>query len=204
MVSNAGRTPAELRVCGGLRCLDFLNTVDWRGRSEPVEYLSSYEDLLTWSALSGVLSSAQARVLERSVRKNAATRVLAGAIDFREAAYRALVALLNRRTPARRDLETVDAMVSQARDHTALRYDRGAFSWSFADADREMHLPLWIIAIELAELLASEHVRDVRMCGGPECGWLFLDTTKNHTRRWCSMEGCGNRAKARRFYARTH
>jgi predicted RNA-binding Zn ribbon-like protein len=54
-----------------------------------------------------------------------------------------------------------------------------------------------------AELLVSDIRAQIHECGGEGCGWLFLDTSRNHRRRWCTMQGCGNRAKARRFYERT-
>ncbi len=42
----------------------------------------------------------------------------------------------------------------------------------------------------------------VRRCGGANCDWLFMHNSRNHSRRWCDMGSCGNRAKARRYYAR--
>lgn len=65
---------------------------------------------------------------------------------------------------------------------------------------------LWPVVASAAELLVSvEQLPLLRICGlheSGECGWLFLDETRNHTRRWCSMKDCGNRAKARRHYHR--
>jgi predicted RNA-binding Zn ribbon-like protein len=77
------------------------------------------------------------------------------------------------------------------------------FAWTWPD-EEELDLArlLWPVARSAAELLTSPDRQLVRECLGDNCGWLFLDTSKNHRRTWCSMQGCGNRAKARRHYAR--
>ena len=65
-----------------------------------------------------------------------------------------------------------------------------------------MEAILYRIVKSAADLLVSAELQRLRECADPECGWLFLDFSRNHSRRWCSMESCGNRAKARRFYRR--
>jgi predicted RNA-binding Zn ribbon-like protein len=62
-------------------------------------------------------------------------------------------------------------------------------------------LPLWLLTQSATELLTSEAIHSIRDCADPSCRWLFLDTSKNHSRRWCDMKICGNRMKARRFKA---
>jgi len=47
-------------------------------------------------------------------------------------------------------------------------------------------------------LTSSQRLNQVRQCRGDNCGWLFVDGSKNHSRRWCDMRDCGNRAKVRR------
>jgi predicted RNA-binding Zn ribbon-like protein len=78
---------------------------------------------------------------------------------------------------------------------------QGGFEWSF-DQTRELDSVLWPIARAAADLLASDQVPYVRACFSKTCEWFFLDTSKNHQRRWCDMTRCGNRAKVRNFYAR--
>jgi predicted RNA-binding Zn ribbon-like protein len=65
-----------------------------------------------------------------------------------------------------------------------------------------LELPLWILARSAADLLTSEQHAYVRQCASEECTWLFIDRSKNHSRRWCDMGDCGNREKARRLRAR--
>jgi len=197
------RSPKNLEFYGGLPCLDFVNTLDWRGRDDPEEYLCSYGNVLEWSVLTGVLNDAEAERLEHSVSKSAGSAALARAIAFREAAYRLLLAVTHGEDPQRNDLHAVNEVISSARARAVLERTSFTFSWTFTAAKPDPDLPLWRVSLSLAGLLTSEELRHVRMCGGPECGWLFFDSSKNGKRRWCSMQGCGNRAKARRHYART-
>jgi predicted RNA-binding Zn ribbon-like protein len=78
----------------------------------------------------------------------------------------------------------------------------GRLEWRFDELTSSFGAMLWPIARAAADLLASSDVALVRACSSPTCQWLFLDTSKNHHRRWCSMKQCGNRAKVRRFYAK--
>jgi predicted RNA-binding Zn ribbon-like protein len=61
---------------------------------------------------------------------------------------------------------------------------------------------LWPLALSAESVFGSDDVDRLRQCGGTACGWLFLDATRNHSRHWCDMADCGNRAKVRRFRAR--
>src|SRR5207302_22567 len=121
---------------GGNLCLDFTNTLSGR-RAQPRERLTSYEDLVAWGRQAGVLTDADALLLERIAAEE----------------------------------ETLDRM-------------------------------LWPVIRSAADLLVSGEAQRVRRCASETCDWLFLDTSRNHSRRWCDMSGCGNRAKARRHYAR--
>jgi predicted RNA-binding Zn ribbon-like protein len=78
---------------------------------------------------------------------------------------------------------------------------KGGFEWRFDDLG-EFDSVLWSIARAAADLLASDQLPYVRACFSKSCEWFFLDTSKNHHRRWCDMTRCGNRAKVSRFYAR--
>lgn len=79
-----------------------------------------------------------------------------------------------------------------------------AFQLAWQSSDLDLSLPCWPIVYSASQLLASNRLDRVRQCAGDDCGWLFLDTSRNHSRRWCDMADCGNRAKARRHYRRTH
>jgi len=76
------------------------------------------------------------------------------------------------------------------------------FAWDWHEADGALELPIWIVARSASTLLVSQGLRRVRECAGEKCDWLFLDASRNRSRRWCDMAACGNRAKAQRNYAR--
>jgi predicted RNA-binding Zn ribbon-like protein len=78
----------------------------------------------------------------------------------------------------------------------------GRFGWSWADDPVNLEMPLWPVTRSAADLLTSSDLRSLRLCASDTCAWLFLDTSRNGSRRWCSMRTCGNRAKARRHHAR--
>ena len=61
---------------------------------------------------------------------------------------------------------------------------------------------LWPVAVAAADLLTTRDHPLLRECASDECSWLYLDTTRNHSRRWCDMKGCGNKAKVRRYRQR--
>jgi hypothetical protein len=77
-----------------------------------------------------------------------------------------------------------------------------SFVWEWHEADGALELPIWIVAQSASDLLVSSELGRVRECAGERCDWLFLDASRNRSRRWCDMAACGNRAKAQRNYAR--
>jgi predicted RNA-binding Zn ribbon-like protein len=190
------QTIDELELTGGDPALDFVNTVETRA-SDPLELLRSYRDLVDWTAKVGLVDAKTAR----SLRRFDAQDVLARAIALREAAYELLVAVAVEHTPPpARPLAVVNTEIADA-GRGLLVFDAGVFTFRAQSGDAL--LPLHLVARALADLLTSSRLHRVGRCEGVgNCGWLFLDTTKNHSRRWCSMAGCGSRAKMRRYYAR--
>jgi predicted RNA-binding Zn ribbon-like protein len=191
------QTIDELELTGGDPALDFVNTVETRA-SDPLELLRAYRDFVDWTAKVGLIDARTAR----SLRRRDAADVLARAIALREAAYEVLVAVaVDHAPPPKRALAVVNAEIADAGRGAALAFDGEAFT--FQPPAHDARLPLHLVSRALADLLTSPRLRRVGRCEGVgNCGWLFLDTTKNHSRRWCSMAGCGSRAKMRRYYAR--
>jgi predicted RNA-binding Zn ribbon-like protein len=183
----------SFQLVAGHPAVDLVNTLDWRFRDEgPEELLKSYDDLLRFCHESGVLAT-------KRVRRAADLRVLKRCIELREAIAEVLYARLEGRDPSTRSLKTLERNVKAARLQQQLRWRHGRLEWNWNENDAE--LPLWGLSMSAADLLRSEAAERVRACDNPECRWLFLDTSKNHTRRWCDMKVCGNRMKARRFKA---
>lgn len=190
------QTIDELELTGGDPALDFVNTVETRA-SDPLELLRTYRDLVDWTARVGLVDARTARFL----RRFADDKVLARAIALREAAYEVLVAVtVEHAPPSKKALAVINAEVADA-ERGRLVFDGGMFT--FQPPPPDALLPLHLVARALTDLLTSPRLHRVGRCEGVgNCGWLFLDTTKNHSRRWCSMAACGSRAKMRRYYGR--
>ena len=183
---------AAFQLIAGHPALDLVNTLDWRFRKQgPEELLASYGDLLRFAGQSGLLKPAQIRRLQGT----SGGRVLKGCMELREA----IAEIFYARTPSTAALRTLERWIQAARNAKQLRWRDARLTWSWREIDA--NLPLWALAISASDLLSSGEVHRVRECDNPECRWLFLDTSKNHTRRWCDMKLCGNRMKARRFKA---
>jgi predicted RNA-binding Zn ribbon-like protein len=193
----------EPRLVGGAPCLDFTNTVDWRGQDQPEESLTDYRDLIEWSRAASVLDDAEAEELLRqgAMSPQHAESVYLRGIELREAIYRVFSAACEDAEPAEPDLETLNQVLSDALSHTRLVHLGGVYEMGYDSKPPEY--VLWRLAASASELLTSEDVDRVKRCASDECGWLFLDMSRNRSRRWCRMEGCGNRMKARRHYHKT-
>jgi predicted RNA-binding Zn ribbon-like protein len=151
----------------------------------------------------GVLNPRQVdRLYERGeADPDRAREVLGWGRELREAIHDVFRALMNKNPVPPAALARLNADVQNASAHMRLVPVNGGFAWAFADAG-ELDSVLWPIARSAADLLASDQVPYVRACFSKTCEWFFLDTSKNHQRRWCDMTRCGNRAKVRNFYAR--
>lgn len=200
----ARRRPPRFELTGDSLCLDFVNTLDDRPSGEPQELLKHYVDLARFAEDTGTLATEQVdRLMEKSyVAPEPAQRALAAAIELREAMYSIFTAIMSKKPVPAAALTTLNQYVQGAAQHSRLVQAEGYFEWRFDAPASDFFAPLWPIARNAADLLASDQLAYVRACSSKTCQWLFLDTSKNHRRRWCDMKVCGNRAKFRRFYAR--
>ena len=185
--------------------LNFANTLDWHGSERPVERLTGYMDLVAWGEQAGLISSDLATHLHAQADKQAGNTVHAYdlAIHLREAIYHIFSNRYAGKPIAEPDLAILNSIVREALAHRQLVPSGDEFQWEWtAEVDGTNHI-LWPVAFSAAELLTSADASRVRECEDDRgCGYLFIDRTKNHSRRWCSMDSCGNRAKARRHYSR--
>ncbi len=192
----------EFKLVAGHAALDFANTLD--NRYDPpnaMDLLASYEDLLGFCEQSAVITRAQAEALARRGERDKQD-ALQTARALREAIEGLFSSKARDKTPAAEDLGLLNHQVKNVLAHRQLIASAGSFHWSWEGIDRDAQAPVQLIAFAAAELLASDTVAFVRECQSETCRWLFLDLSKNHTRRWCDMKLCGNRVKARRHYQR--
>jgi predicted RNA-binding Zn ribbon-like protein len=190
------------KLLAGHPALELVNTLDLRFSAEAEELLPTYADLLRFTAQLGLLPAEQTRKLGRTVREKDAQRVLAAAVELREALGSVLYAWIDGGKPPARQVETLEKHFTAAALHRRLRAGNMQLNWSWLGAEQQAEIPLWKLAQAAADLLLSTDAERVKDCGDPTCRWLFLDLSKNHTRRWCDMKVCGNRMKARRHQAR--
>jgi len=194
----------ELALLGGRLCLNFANTADWHASEEPVEFLTSYDQLVAWSQHVRILSSSQAQMLLSVAARcpAEATAVLERAVAVREVIYRLFTAVAGGHPPPDSDLAALNAQLGATLAHWGLAVREEGFVWDWSGDEAALDRMLGPVLHDAADLLTSEALTRVGQCRDARCGWLFLDRSRNRSRRWCSMEDCGNRAKARRHYRR--
>ena len=204
-MSGAPKATTLFDLCGGHPALDFVNSLDNRFRDDgPDEMLASYGDLLRFLEEVGLLDTQRVRFLKRSVTTETGERALQSVRALREVTSSVFYAVVAAIPPAPADLRVLERYFLDASRHRELRWEareQAGVAWVWGRFESEPELPLWILSQTVSDILLSDLIRHVRACAVDTCRWLFLDTSKNHTRRWCNMKVCGNRMKARRYQA---
>lgn len=206
-------SPAPFHLVGGHPALDLVNTYDDRFLKNPVDLLPTYADVLRFCLGSKVIGPGEADYLGRKVKAQKAEMALHDGGVLREALSELLYDIVDGNLRVARGEErgahpralSVGLLGQKANEaYEARRLEAAAdgkrLEWVFGKT--EAHLPVWRLALAGVELLISEDLDRVRSCENADCRWLFLDNSKNHSRRWCEMKVCGNRMKSRRFKAR--
>jgi predicted RNA-binding Zn ribbon-like protein len=198
------RSARDLELIGGRLCLDFANTISTRlegGR----EYLTSYADLVAWSRHAGILTDEAAGLLllDGAARHpDMAADALERAIAMRETIYRVFSAIAAGREPRAAELTALNAELGEALSRLEIAPSGGGFEWRWTAEGDDLERMLWPVVRSAADTLTSRDLGRVRECAREGCDWLFVDTSKNRSRRWCSMAMCGSRVKAQRYYRR--
>jgi predicted RNA-binding Zn ribbon-like protein len=199
---NSSKNP-KWKFRGGQLSLDFVNSVDGRVELNGNNYkirkdkINNYEDLIDWAKTIGIIEKTTAQNLAAQKGK-IANRVFERAIKLRESLYRIFISIVENREPPKEDIEVLNNECSAAREQQKLVYSSRKFSWNYALPEEPDNM-IWQVALSGAELLLSDQLKRVKQCPGDNCGWLFLDASKNGSRQWCDMKDCGNVAKVRRY-----
>ena len=201
---DAGPRHPGWDLTGGRQDLDFVNTVEDRPSPRPVDGLTGYDRLVDWARAAGLVTDDAARQLlaQAEARPAEAAAVLERARILREALYRIFLGVASGGPPERADLDALNAALAWSLPHARVVVDEQGFAWGWDGDDAALDRMLWPIARSAADLLTSEQTSAVRECSAQDCSWLFMDTSRNGSRRWCNMQVCGNRAKARRHQQR--
>jgi predicted RNA-binding Zn ribbon-like protein len=195
----------EYRTKTGWLCLDFANTMEWHASDSPVETLSTYADLIEWSGNAGILSGdAKVVLLRKSEEKPVeAEAVLEKAREVREDIYGILSDTARGKPIKTSELRRFNKALASALSHSRLVPSEGGLRWEWDSRSEKLDSVVWPVVRSAADLMTSEAIKRVGQCADERgCGWLFWDSSRNRSRRWCDMSDCGNRAKVRRFYAR--
>lgn len=195
-------SPQESRV--RRLSLDFANTVEWRDTDHPDESINSYSDLLAWSRSKGILEEEDRQYLieEAERRPIDADAVLVRATTLREAVYHIYSAVVQGRMARETDFAVFNAELSRMLGNSEIIHTKDGFKWKYTGKSGALDRMLWPVVLDTAYLLTSDVPKRIGECAGEDCTWLFIDKSRNRSRQWCSMESCGNRAKAKRFYRR--
>ena len=188
---------------GGNTCLDLANTLDARGTPEQEEHLFAYADLVRWAAYADLLDAAGSRHLATlaKARPQAAAASFTAALRLREAIFRVFAGHSRGTPPAPADLALIQQGYAAALGTARLEQRGDRFVWDLPA--EKLDRVWWPAAVAAAKLLTGGALERVKVCASGEgCQGLFLDTSKNGSRRWCSMGDCGTAAKIRRQGAR--
>ncbi len=184
-------------LVAGHVALDFVNSVGGNISTASRDAIATYELLLLWSRRAGTLAPHQAERLRRAAarRRAEAAQVVADAHRLRDSMYALFEDLRLGATDVAPAWNDVQPVVAEALDRSQPVVQESRLSWSWADCT-ELRTPLYPLAVGAVELATSDLVQQLRRCG--RCRWLFLDQSKNHSRRWCDMSTCGVAEKIER------
>ena len=202
------RPEFQFDLSGGQLALDFANTVSWRGSAQRrQERLESYSDIIAFARQSGLLSPKQTAELRAYAEQHESETRTAyrKAIILREAIFRVFDAAAHNDAGSAADLKLISECALEAQRRRCLTPANGLYRWEWqANGKPALERIAWAASQAAADLLTSSELRQVRACEASDCEWLFLDHSRNRSRRWCDMKICGNRQKAKRHYRKTH
>lgn len=195
---------------GGDPALDLVNTVDYTDRGLEQERLTGYDRVIEWAEGAKVLSTRQAAALraQARVRSREAEAALRTTLRVREVLSRLFGALAQGESGGEA-LDDFNRLLGQALRHMRVtrageRPRRGLpLRLGWEDFETSLESIVWSAVWSAASLIVSEEASRLRVCGGPDCGWMYVDRSRNQLRRWCQMETCGTREKSRRRYERS-
>jgi predicted RNA-binding Zn ribbon-like protein len=207
---GSARRQKPFKFRGGVLCLDFVNTLAWRLTDHPVEYLLSYEDLLTWGRQADLLAPDETKTLSGRATTDLedARAMLSRALALREAIHGVFSAAIAGNPQDEGALSALNRELSGALSRLrVVPAEGGSYIWAWDRGGEEgggppLERPLWPVARSAAELLTSSKLGRVKVCAGVGCGWMFLDESRNASRRWCDSRDCGNRERVRKHLAR--
>ncbi len=194
---------AGIELVGGHPALDFVNTVHNWNADPPPDYFENFDDVVDWHGLRGLLGDAEVERF-RAAPGEQKQQAFRDALELRAGLHRIFAALAQGARPPAPALEHLGQVLEHTMRWRRLVADGEGravrFRWDFGEAPPGALLGP--VAWQAVDLLENGPLERVKECPGERCAWLFLDSSKNRSRTWCSMKACGNMAKVRRFRQR--
>lgn len=199
---SEARSIETLLLDGGCLCFDFINTVNSRTEESPYDYLKEYRDLLDWCRRQELLPEERIRKIGEFVRTNPeeAQKTLKQIKASREMLYRIFSAIAGESRVGDNDLKAFNTLLSGTLSHIRFSANGKTLRPGWEKDEINLLEPLWRIGKSAYEVLTEQPADRIKECEA--CGWIFLDQSKNRSRRWCNMQTCGSAHKARRYYHR--
>ncbi len=187
---------------GGDVSLDLVNTTDWTERGLESDRLSDYERVVQFARGGGIIGSAEERRLRQraDAHPRQAAAAYATALHTREVLKRVFESVAHDRVAASA-LDNLNELLAESATHFRMvrtTGQSGRITRTWTGIGEVLESPLWPVVWSAAELLASHETDALRICAGVDCGWMYVDRSRNHLRRWCEMATCGTVAKNRR------
>lgn len=192
-------------LIAGEIALDFVNTVTGRDVAAR-DWLADYQCLLDWAGFCVEFDVRDLETLHEiaTCDPGDANAALVRAGHFREALCRALYAIVKTKPPQHKDQVEIEGVYQNAMNAAQIQWGSAGCRVVWTPRRSGLDLIVHVVAVHAIGLLADLDSGRMRICDGRNCGWMFLDTSRNGLRRWCDMRTCGNVAKAHRHYRRTH
>ena len=184
------------KYIGGDPSVDLVNTVDWTRKGPDFERLTSYERLTRWAEGAGLVSAADAKRLRQqaAAHPRKAKAAYEAAKWLRWVLQRVFEKIAAGEPPGPA-VDDFNELLSEALRHLRIAHQGG---WDWNGRGEDLESVLWPVVWAAAALLVSPEAERLRVCGSPDCGWMYVDRSRNGLRRWCQLETCGTREKSRR------
>ena len=194
------RTLETITLDGGALPFHFINTVRDRKVEQIHNYLTNYNDLITWCRRLQLMNESELHKLEEfsALDSAKAEQSYLKAIGLRESMYSIFSAIAANKKPDEEAVDRFNVLLSEAMSHLGLVFTNEQFSVEIGTEKIDPDKPIWLVLKDTYRLLTQEDRSRMKEC--QKCGWIFLDHTKNNTKLWCNPQICGSTSKATRYY----
>lgn len=188
----------------GWLALEFVNTIENYRLDQRLDEIPDYDGWIGWCKRENLILEVEAKDLTNLSRQfsDLALRAMQDARVLRQSMYDLFSAIAHDLEPPAESLVVLNQFLEAALARSRVLHKPDGFAWGWETDDKRLDRLIWPVTRSAADLLTSPELSRLRQCGGHACSWLFLDLSKNHSRRWCDMSVCGNRAKSKRHYER--